>query len=104
MSQFDIYENPLSRMRPIYPLVVVLQSDRVDYAHGRIAAPLASSSGREKPEGRLAPIVAIEGEHFVVLIPEMAPLPPNVLRRARGNLSAYRQQILAAIDCLFLGF
>lgn len=106
MNQFDVFSNPLAQLRSGYPFVVVLQSGLIEYEHGRVCAPLAPGSARVSPgaAGKLIPRVSFEGSDFVLMIPEMAAINPRDLQRSRGSLAAHRQQILAAVDYLFLGF
>jgi hypothetical protein len=41
--------------------------------------------------------------HYVLLSPSLTALPAADLRASRGDVSGYRDQIVAALDYLFLG-
>ena len=103
MSQFDVYENPITRARRAYPFVVVLQSDLADTGRERIVAPLAPRGRMSPTTGRLTPHVKVAGTEHVVLVPNLAALPATDLRDVRGQLTQYRAELVAAIDYLFLG-
>ena len=103
MSQFDVFENPIARARRAYPYVVVLQADLADTGRERIVAPLAPRARLTGTAGRLTPHVKVANVDHVLLVPSLAALPAAELRELRGQLTAYRDQIVAALDYLFLG-
>lgn len=103
MSQFDVFENPIARARRAYPFVVVLQADLADTGRERIVAPLAPRARLTGTTGRLTPHVKVANVDYVLLVPSLAALPAAELRELRGQLSAYRDEIVAALDYLFLG-
>ena len=53
--------------------------------------------------GRLTPIVKVAGVEHVLLVPRMAPVAAADLREMTGQLTSYRNDIVAALDFLFLG-
>lgn len=53
--------------------------------------------------GRLTPIVKVLGVEHVLLVPRMAPVGFADLRGVKDQLLPYRNEIVAAIDFLFLG-
>ncbi|HTG21320.1 MAG TPA: hypothetical protein VK681_14870 [Reyranella sp.] len=75
--QLDVFPNPLGRARRAFPYVVVLQAD-------------IATLGRERRE-------------FVLLMPSMTNVPVTELRGLAGNLDAFRDRIVDAIDWTFLG-
>lgn len=103
MAQFDVYENPISKARRAYPLVVVLQSDLADTGRARIVAPLAPRARLTGTAGRLTPHVKVAGTELVVLIPSMTAMRSDDLRTLRGQLVSHRDELVAALDFLFLG-
>lgn len=103
MAQFDVFENPISRARRAYPFVVVLQSDLAQTGRDRIVAPIVPRSRLPGTAGRMTPHVQVAGAEHVVLVPSMTAVRADDLRAPRGQLVAYRDAIVAAIDFLFLG-
>lgn len=103
MSQFDVFVNPLPRARRAYPYVVVLQSDLADTGQDRIVAPMAPRSRLSTTAGRLTPHVKLDDVEHVVMVPWLTTTQAADLRDRKGRLTPYRDQIVAALDYLFLG-
>jgi toxin CcdB len=103
MRQFDVFENPVLRARPAYPFVVVLQSDRAETGHDRIVAPLVPRARLPGTAGRLTPHVKVSGVDHVLLVPGMTAVAAVGLRDVRDELTSHRDNIIAALDYLFLG-
>jgi toxin CcdB len=101
--QYEVYENPIPRARRAFPFVSVLQSDLADTGSDRIVAPLVPRARIAGAVGRLMPIVTVLGVEHVLVVPRMEPLPAADLRAAKDNLATYRNDIVAALDLLFLG-
>jgi toxin CcdB len=99
--QFEVFANPLVRARSAYPYVVVLQADVAALGHERIVAFLAPHAQVGHISGRLMPVVTLDKRSFVVLMPSMTNIPVTALRKSIGNLQAYRESILDAIDATF---
>jgi hypothetical protein len=53
--------------------------------------------------GRLTPVVKVLGVEHVLLVPRMAPVGVAELRGVKDQLIGYRNDIVAALDFLFLG-
>lgn len=103
MTQFDVFENPIARARTVYPLVAVLQADLAETGRDRIVAPLAPRTRLPGTVGRLTPHVHVTGADHVLLVPSMTAVLADDLRALRGQLGSYRDEIVAALDYLFLG-
>ncbi|HEX4240782.1 MAG TPA: CcdB family protein [Steroidobacteraceae bacterium] len=103
MIQFDVFQNPITRARTAYPLVVVLQSDATSSRRNVIVAPLVPSTALAKVAGRLTPIVSIDGQKWVVLVPSLAGVRGPDLGKFTGSLAGARDALLAAVDFLFFG-
>ncbi len=103
MSQFAVYDNPISAARRAFPLVAVLQSDVADTGRDRIVAPLVPRARIVGAAGRLTPVVKLAGTEHVLLVPRMTAVRASDLRAMRGDLGDERDRIVAAIDYLFLG-
>jgi toxin CcdB len=101
--QLEVFPNPLVRARRVYPYVVVLQADIAATGRDRVIAFVVARRQIGPVTGRLMPIVEIGGQEFVVLMPSITNVPVTELRRAVGDLTAYRSQIVNALDWMFLG-
>ncbi|MBP6878204.1 MAG: CcdB family protein [Phenylobacterium sp.] len=103
MRQFDVFENPSRRSRPIAPYIVVLQSHLLAAAPTVVAAPLIRDDRRSNYSA-ISVVASFRGESFIVVIPELAALDPILLRRPIGNLREHEDAIRRALDRLFTGF
>jgi toxin CcdB len=101
--QLDVFPNPLVRARRAFPYVVLLQSDISAFGGDRIIAFLAAKAQFGPPSSRLMPVVQVDGRDFVLLMPSITNVPVTELRSPIGNLSAFRERIVDAIDWTFLG-
>jgi len=101
--QFEVFANPLARMRGAYPYVVVLQADRAALGNERLVAFLAPLDKTGPVGGRLTPVVEIGERSFVVLMPSITNVPVAKLRTPVGDLKAYRDSIADAIGWTFAG-
>lgn len=103
MSQYDVFDNPIPRARNAFPFVTILQSELADTGRDRMVAPLVERSRMPGVSGRLTPIVRVSGVEHVLLVPRMAPMASADLRGVKDQLVSYRNEIVAALDFLFLG-
>ena len=105
MPYLDVYLNRDARTAKSRPYVVDLQSDLLDDLPSTIIAPLATPDSIEhKRILRLNPDICINDTSLVLLTQDMAAIPRFALKHPIANLSAQREDILAAIDFLFTGF
>jgi toxin CcdB len=103
LAQFDVFVNPLAHARRTYPYVAVLQSDVAETGGDRIVAPLVPTARLGGIVVRMGPHVRVSDIEHVLLVPKMAAVPAGDLRELRGQISAHRDAIVAALDYLFLG-
>lgn len=101
--QFEVFPNPLARMRGAYPYVVVLQADATALGKERLVAFLAPLDKTGPVGGRLTPVVELDGHSFVVLMPSITNVPVTALRKSVGDVKAYRDSIADAIGWTFGG-
>jgi toxin CcdB len=103
VSQYDVFDNPITRARRAFPFVAILQSEIADTGRDRIVAPLVPYQRMPGVIGRLTPLVKVAGVDHVLLVPRMTSVAATDLRAIKDQLAAYRDDIVAAIDYLFLG-
>jgi len=101
--QLDVFQNPLVRARRVFPYVVLLQSDVSAFGSDRIIAFLAAKTQFGPTSSRLMPVVQVAGRDFILLMPSITNVPVTELGSSVGNLSAFRDSIVDAIDWTFLG-
>jgi len=102
--QYDLFVNPLPAARAAFPYVASLQSDFAETGRTRIVAFLAPADQVRNASTLVMPKVMHDGAEYLVFLPEITNVPASMLRRPVGDISAYRDQIVAAFDRLFLGF
>jgi toxin CcdB len=103
VSQYDVFDNPIPRARRAFPFVAILQSDLADTGSDRIIAPLVPRARIPGTAGRLMPVVKVSGVDHVLLVPRMTAVFAAELRDVKDQLASYRNDIVAALDMLFLG-
>ena len=103
MQQFDVFENPLASARKLYPFMVVLQSDLAESRTTRVVAPLVRHDDAEYSTSRLHPVVVVEGGRFIVQVLGLYSIPLSSAVKPVANLGARRDDLIAALDILFVG-
>ncbi len=102
MARFDVYRLP---GRPA-PLVVDVQANLLSSLASRVVVPLAQKSAApHETLPRLEPVLRILERDYVFKPTDIAVLPAGVLCDPVANIeSAYRNEVVAALDFLFQGF
>lgn len=101
--QLEVFPNPIVRARRSYPYVVVLQADIAATGRDRVVAFMVGHRQIGEVGGKLMPVVELDGQKFVVLMPSITNVAVAELRRPVGDLAAYRSKIVDALDWMFLG-
>ena len=101
MAQFDVFINPIAI--PAYPFVVAMQSELTINGSEQLVAPIASVDYRRLPVRRIIPVVAVQGNDHLVLVPRLAVMRSRDLIHKVDSIAAARAELLAAIDYLFFG-
>ena len=103
MIQFDVFDNPIPRARRDFPFVAILQSEVANTGRDRIVAPLVPRKRMPTVAGRLTPVVKVADVEHVLLVPRMTAVAAEDLKVNKGRLASYREDLISAIDFLFLG-
>lgn len=105
MARFDVYANPGSQSSTT-PYLLDVQSDLLDGLDSRMVIPLRSLRHfpKVKLSLRLTPVLAIDGEDFLLETPKMGAVPRQVLKSPVTSLAQAQEQITAALDFLFQGY
>ena len=105
MAQFTVYRNRNDATRPRFPLLLGIQTDLLAGLATRVVVPLApaSAEARRATIRTLIPVVRVEGEAYVAMIPQLAGIVARELGEPVADLSAQRPEILEALDLLVTG-
>ena len=101
VRQFDVYRHPDKARRPVYPYLVVLQHDSVALSSDVVVAPLTPSL--RASASRIQPVLDVQSKPVLLRTPLLGAVPRRLLRGPVGSLQQSRDQIIAAIDLLFVG-
>ncbi len=104
MAQFDVYQNPSSKTKNIYPYLVNIQNPILDTISTRVVIPLGRFTAFNKEAIEpLTPIVSYQNEEYLLLTLQLASIPHTLLKKPIGSLQAMRNEILGALDFLVTG-
>jgi toxin CcdB len=103
MAQFDVFVNPFASVRRAYPFVVAMQSELTINGAEQLVAPIASNNYEQSTSRRLMPVVTLQGDDHVVLVPRLTVMRSRDLIQKVSSIAAARAELLAAIDYLFFG-
>lgn len=104
MGQFCAYKNPNPDTRTQYPYLLNIQSDLLSGLRTTVVIPLAPTRmAAAMSLSRLNPTFVIGGEGFTAITQDMAGIDRNQLGAQVCDLSAYRSDIVAAVDFALAG-
>ena len=102
--QYDIYDNPGSRMRDIYPYVVDIQSNLLGSLATRMVIPPAVATVAPHAVPRqLCPLIAVRGKRLTLMPFEAAPLDKRLLKTRVASAKDSASAIVAAMDAMMSG-
>ena len=103
MAQFDVFVNPIQNARRGYPFVVAMQADFTINGAEQLVAPIASIDYEHSASRRVMPVVALQGNDHVVVVPRLTVIRSRDLIEKVSSIATARTELLAAIDYLFFG-
>ncbi|TAK62247.1 CcdB family protein [Methylobacter sp.] len=104
MAQFDVYENNNPKSKKLFPFLLDVQNDLLSNLATTVVIPMCLASETKSMEmPGLIPSLAINGEHYLLLTPQLAGIYRKELGNALTDLSSYRDDIIAALDFLITG-
>jgi toxin CcdB len=104
MPQFSVYKNKNPKSKSAYPYLVDVQSDLLADLQTRVVVPLTKLTAiRKKSIKNLTPVVNVEGVKHLLLIPQLAGISIVELSQPIGDITAHREEIVAALDFLITG-
>ena len=104
MAQFSVHPNKNPKTRAAYPYLVDVQTDLLSNLSTRIVVPLTQPEALlKKPIKNLMPTVEVDGQPFVMLVPQLAGIAASDLGPAVSTVEARRVDVIAALDFLITG-
>ena len=81
-----------------------VQADALEHLNTRMVVPLLPAKRAPVPAARLNPVFRIGKGDYVMTTQFMAAVPRRILKQSPFSLAHRREEIMAAIDLLLLGF
>jgi toxin CcdB len=104
MAQFDVYKNPSSTTKKLYPYLVDIQNPLISEIATRIVIPLGRLSHfKDQIMKGLTPEINFNSDKLVLLTPQIAAIPANLLKIPIGSLSHFRHEIISSLDFAITG-
>ncbi len=104
MSQFAVHININTATKSDVPFLLDVQSDLIDQLSTRVVVPLYTKSAMQgKVLSTLMPTFEIENQQYVMVTPQLAGIAKKQLGAQVADLSAQRDEIIAALDLLITG-
>ncbi|NQD92287.1 CcdB family protein [Pseudomonas sp. CrR25] len=104
MPQFAVHKNTNSVTKAAVPFLLDVQSDLIAELGTRVVVPLYTATAMKgKVLRTLTPTFEIEGEQYVMVTLQLAGIAKRQLGAHVADLSAQRNEIIAALDMLITG-
>ena len=104
MAQFFAYKNSNPGTRKQYPYLLDIQSDLLSELKTTVIIPLSPAKiAAPMSLTRLNPFFTLDGETFIAITQDIAGIDRSQLRVKAYDLSAYRSEIIAAVDFVLSG-
>jgi toxin CcdB len=104
MAQFSVHKNKNPKTRSAYPYLVDVQSDLLRDLRTRVVVPLSKHSALgKKPIKNLMPVIDVDRQKYVMLVPQMAGISVADLGPEIASVAQRRDDIVASIDFLITG-
>jgi toxin CcdB len=104
MPQFSVYKNKNPKTRSSYPYLVDVQSDLLSDIGTRVVVPLLKRTATTKKAVKnLMPVVSVDGQQFIMVVPLLAGIASGELGTAVASVSQHRGEVIAALDFLITG-
>ena len=103
MAKFDVYPNP-SSSAVTTPYLLDVQSDLIAELGTRVVVPLYTATAMKgRTLKTLTPTFEIDDQQYVMVTPQLAGIAKKQLGTQVADLSAQRNEIIAALDLLITG-
>ncbi|HHR4052541.1 TPA: CcdB family protein [Salmonella enterica] len=101
-KQFDVYRNPSAKTNKLWPFYLIIQNDYFDDLMTRLVVPLVSKKDLNLNKKRITPTVEVECQEYYIFTPAITFLDSKKIEQKyfMCNVSAYRNDIVSAIDAI----
>ena len=104
MPQLSVYKNKNPKTRSGYPYLVDVQPDLLSDIGTRVVVPLLKrTASTKKPVKNLMPVVKVDGQEFIIMVPLLAGIASGELGTPVASVSQHRSEVVAALDFLITG-
>lgn len=104
MAQFDVYRNTDALSNEAYPFFVDVQNELLSSLKTRVVVPLVLFAHQDTLIPiNLCPRVDIDGQSYIVLTQLISTVTLDSLDEYECSLFDYRDELVAAMDCLITG-
>ena len=102
MAQFSVYQNKNKATKARYPFLLNTQNDLLASLQTCVVVPLIKVEAMaHNPMSRLTPILAVQGQNYCMMTPQLAGIHKRELGTVVEVLTAYQHDIVAVINfCL----
>ena len=104
MAQFDVYHNLNKETNQIIPYLLDVQADLLNGLSTRVVVPLIAAAAMGKAIRHLNPQFQIGDARVIMSTAELAGVPTTAIGEKVGSLTEQHDEIIAALDFLFIGF
>jgi len=104
MPQFAVHKNTNAATKAAVPFLLDVQSDLISELATRVVVPLYTATAMKgKTLRSLMPTFEIDDKQYVMVTPQLAGIATRQLGAQVADLSAQRNEIIAALDLLITG-
>jgi len=104
MPQFAVHKNTNAATKATVPFLLDVQSDLISGLATRVVVPLYTATAMKgKTLRTLMPTFEIDDKQYVMVTPQLAGIATRQLGAQAADLSAQRNEIIAALDLLITG-
>jgi toxin CcdB len=104
MPQFSVYKNKNPKSRSTFPYLIDVQSDLLSDLGTRVVVPLIKRGAlTRKPIKNLMPAIRVDGQEFIMMVPQLAGIAASDLGAPVANAAEHRGEVVAALDFLITG-
>lgn len=104
MAQFDVYRNSDRATSEAYPFFVDVQNDLLSSLKSRVVIPLIPFAHQDNLiPVNLCPRVEIKSQTYILMTQLISSVTIGSLDQFECSLSGFRDDIVAATDCLITG-
>ena len=104
MPQFDVFENPNQETNQTIPYLLDVQADLLDMLETRVVVPLLRASASGKAVRYLNPEFRVNNTAVIMSTAELAGISVHSMGKKVATLKDRRDEIVSALDFLFVGF